>query len=66
MAGEYLILAFVIIVIGGIGSIRGALPRRDLCRMIDTLGSEFLPDMLRADPSSDSGNPPRRPRVLDC
>ena len=42
-----LILAFVIIVIGGIGSIRGAFLAAIFVGMIDTLGRAFLPDLLR-------------------
>ena len=42
-----LILAFVIIVIGGIGSIRGAFMAAIFVGMIDTLGRAFLPDLLR-------------------
>jgi branched-chain amino acid transport system permease protein len=47
MGENILILAFVIIVIGGIGSIRGAFVAAILVGMIDTLGRAFLPDLLR-------------------
>ncbi|MGB7221279.1 MAG: branched-chain amino acid ABC transporter permease, partial [Bradyrhizobium sp.] len=47
MGENILILAFVIIVIGGIGSIRGAFVAAILVGMIDTLGRAFLPDFLR-------------------
>ena len=47
MGENILILAFVIIVIGGIGSIRGAFVASILVGMIDTLGRAFLPDLLR-------------------
>ncbi len=47
MGENILILAFVIIVIGGIGSIRGAFMAAILVGMIDTLGRAFLPDLLR-------------------
>jgi len=38
-----LILAFVVIVIGGIGSIRGALAGAVLVGVVDTMGRVFLP-----------------------
>src|SRR5580700_3818197 len=47
MGENILILAFVVIVIGGIGSIRGAFIAAILVGMIDTLGRAFLPDLLR-------------------
>ena len=42
-----LILAFVVIIIGGIGSIRGAFIAALLVGLIDTVGRAFLPDLLR-------------------
>src|ERR1700732_4356902 len=47
MGENILILAFVIIVIGGIGSIRGAFLAAVFFGVIDTLGRAFLPDLLR-------------------
>src|SRR5476651_1754030 len=47
MGENILILAFVIIVIGGIGSIRGAFLAAIFVGMIDTLGRAFLPELLR-------------------
>jgi branched-chain amino acid transport system permease protein len=47
MGENILILAFVIIIIGGIGSIRGAFVAAILVGMLDTLGRAFLPDLLR-------------------
>jgi branched-chain amino acid transport system permease protein len=47
MGENILILAFVITVIGGIGSIRGALVAALLVGFIDTLGRAFFPDLLR-------------------
>jgi branched-chain amino acid transport system permease protein len=47
MGENILILAFVIIVIGGIGSIRGAFAAAVFVGLIDTLGRAFLPDLLR-------------------
>ena len=43
MGEPVLILAFVVIVIGGIGSIRGALVGAVLVGVIDTMGRVFLP-----------------------
>lgn len=48
MGESILILAFVVIVIGGIGSIRGALVGALLVGMVDTVGRAFLPIWLRA------------------
>ena len=47
MGENILILAFVVIVIGGIGSIRGAFLAAILVGLIDTLGRAFLPNLLR-------------------
>ena len=47
MGENILILAFVVIVIGGIGSIRGAFVAALIVGLIDTLGRAFLPDVLR-------------------
>jgi branched-chain amino acid transport system permease protein len=47
MGENILILAFVVIVIGGIGSIRGALVAAIFVGLADTLGRVFLPDLLR-------------------
>jgi branched-chain amino acid transport system permease protein len=46
MGENILILAFVITVIGGIGSVRGALVAALLVGFIDTLGRSYLPDIL--------------------
>ena len=43
MGESILILAFVVIVIGGIGSIRGALVGAVLVGVVDTIGRAFLP-----------------------
>jgi len=43
MGENILILAFVVIVIGGIGSIRGALVGALVVGMVDTIGRAFLP-----------------------
>jgi len=48
MGENILILAFVVIIIGGIGSIRGALVAAIIVGLIDTIGRAFLPDLLRA------------------
>ncbi|HEY7666257.1 MAG TPA: branched-chain amino acid ABC transporter permease [Xanthobacteraceae bacterium] len=47
MGENILIVAFVVIIIGGIGSIRGAFIAAVLVGLIDTLGRAFLPDLLR-------------------
>ena len=47
MGENILILAFVVIIIGGIGSIRGAFIAAILVGLIDTIGRSFLPDFLR-------------------
>src|SRR5687767_3323056 len=48
MGENILILAFVVIVIGGIGSIRGALVGALLVGVVDTIGRAFLPILLGA------------------
>jgi branched-chain amino acid transport system permease protein len=47
MGDTVLILAFVVIVIGGIGSIRGAFVAALLIGLVDTLGRSFAVDILR-------------------
>ena len=47
MGENILILAFVITVIGGIGSIRGAFVAALLVGFVDTLGRSYLPDLMR-------------------
>ena len=47
MGDTVLILAFVVIVIGGIGSIRGAFVAALLIGLVDTLGRSFSVDILR-------------------
>lgn len=46
MGEPVLILAFVVIVIGGIGSIKGALIGAILVGLVDTLGRVFLPQLF--------------------
>jgi branched-chain amino acid transport system permease protein len=46
MGENILILAFVVIIIGGIGSIRGAFVAAIVVGLIDTVGRTFLPDLL--------------------
>jgi branched-chain amino acid transport system permease protein len=48
MGENILILAFVVIIIGGIGSIRGALVASIIVGLIDTIGRAFLPDLLHS------------------
>jgi branched-chain amino acid transport system permease protein len=54
MGDNVLILAFVVIVIGGIGSIRGAFVAALLVGLVDTLGKSLMPDLMRLflDPSA--------------
>src|SRR5215468_9273376 len=47
MGDQILILAFVVIVIGGIGSVRGAFLAALAVGVIDTLGRSFASDLLR-------------------
>jgi len=47
MGENILIVAFVVIIIGGIGSIRGAFVASILVGLIDTVGRAFLPDFLK-------------------
>jgi branched-chain amino acid transport system permease protein len=47
MGDTILILAFVVIVIGGIGSIRGAFVAALMIGLVDTLGRSFAVDILR-------------------
>src|SRR5215212_5502266 len=56
MGDNILILAFVVIVIGGIGSIRGAFIAALLIGLVDTVGRTFAPNLLRLllDPSTAS------------
>lgn len=48
MGENILILAFVVVVIGGIGSIRGAFVGALLVGVVDTFGRAFIPSTLRA------------------
>jgi branched-chain amino acid transport system permease protein len=54
MGDHVLILAFVVIVIGGIGSIRGAFIAAVIVGLTDTLGKSLMPDLMRLflDPSA--------------
>jgi branched-chain amino acid transport system permease protein len=56
MGENILILAFVVIIIGGIGSIRGAFIAAIMVGLIDTIGRAFLPDLLRLMLSSRSAS----------
>ena len=47
MGDGVLILTFVVIVIGGVGSIRGAFVASVLVGVVDTVGRAFLPILLR-------------------
>lgn len=56
MGDNLLILTFVVIVIGGIGSVRGAFIAAVMVGLVDTLGRSFGPTLLRAimDPAAAS------------
>ncbi len=56
MGDDILILAFVIIVIGGIGSIKGAFIAAMVVGQIDIVGRAFLPDMLKTFMSSSAAS----------
>ena len=47
MGENILILAFVVIIIGGIGSIRGAFIASIMVGMIDTVGRSYLPELFK-------------------
>ncbi len=47
MGENILILAFLVIVIGGIGSIRGAFVASVFVGLVDTMGRAFLPDLFK-------------------
>ena len=66
MGDDILILAFVIIVIGGIGSIKGAFVAAMVVGQIDIVGRAFLPDLLKTfmGPASASGAAPAISQVL--
>ena len=66
MGENILILAFVVIVIGGIGSIRGALMGSLLVGMVDTVGRTFVPVALGGllGPSAASGAGPALASIL--
>jgi len=57
MGEDVLILAFVVVIIGGIGSVRGAIVGAILVGMIDTLGRAFLPAFFKLffDPATADG-----------
>ena len=47
MGGEIIITAFVVIIIGGIGSMKGAFIAAIIIGLIDTLGRSFLDDLFK-------------------
>ena len=47
MGENILILAFVVIIIGGIGSVRGAFVAAIMVGLIDTIGRAFLPELFK-------------------
>ena len=47
MGENILILAFVVIIIGGIGSIRGAFVASIFAGLVETVGRAYLPDLFK-------------------
>ncbi len=47
MGSDVLLVAFVVIIIGGIGSVRGAFIASLLVGLIDTMGRSFLDDLMK-------------------
>ena len=66
MGESILIVAFVVIVIGGIGSIRGALIAALLVGVVDTVGRTFVPTLLAGllGPAAASGAGPAIASIL--
>ncbi len=56
MGEQVLILTFVVIIIGGVGSVRGAFVGSLLVGMVDTLTRAFLPGLLKAVMSTSSAD----------
>jgi branched-chain amino acid transport system permease protein len=56
MGENILILAFVVIIIGGIGSVRGAFVAAIIVGLLDTIGRAFLPDLVRSFVSYSAGS----------
>ena len=65
MGENILILAFVVIIIGGIGSIRGAFVAAMIVGLIDTIGRAFLPDLVRTFRQLQRGLESRAVAVVD-
>ena len=61
MGEPILILTLVVIVTGGIGSIRGAFYGALIVGIVDTIGRAFLPTLLREFSSARWRRPPGRP-----
>ena len=47
MGNEIIIVAFVVIIVGGIGSMKGAFIAAILVGLIDTLGRSYLDDLFK-------------------
>ena len=56
MGDNFLILAFVVIIVGGIGSIKGAFLAALLIGLVDTLGRSFATDILKLALSPSAAN----------
>ncbi len=60
MGSDILLIAFVVIIIGGIGSIRGAFIASLIVGLIDTMGRSFLDDLMKlvmADSAAETAAP---------
>lgn len=54
MGGEIIITAFVVIIVGGIGSMKGAFVAAIIIGLIDTLGRSFMDDLFKLFMSSNA------------
>lgn len=54
MGGEIIITAFVVVIVGGIGSMKGAFIAAIIIGLIDTLGRSFLDDFFKLFMSADA------------
>lgn len=60
MGNEIIIIAFVVVIVGGIGSIKGAFYAALLIGFIDTLGRSYLDDLLKlffSNPAAETAAP---------
>ena len=60
MGNEIIIIAFVVVIVGGIGSIKGAFYAAIIIGLMDTLGRSYLDDLLKVFMSVHTPKPPHR------